>query len=100
VDDPGYRKETVKRRQATVADVRALDRDWERRSVPIMDRAEYLEKLAPQLRVAKLTSIVTATGLSKASWSMIRRGRSVPHPRHWLALNRLVQEQIEIGAKQ
>lgn len=90
VDDPRYRKETVNRRQATVADVRARDRDWELRSAPMMDRAEYLEKLAPQLQVLKLTSIVTATGLSKASCSMIRRGRSVPHPRHWRALAKLV----------
>jgi hypothetical protein len=55
-----------------------------------MNSTEYLERLAPQLHALKLATIVAATGLSKASCSMIRRGRSIPHARHWETLAELI----------
>jgi hypothetical protein len=97
-DDPRYRKDTAERRQWVVERVRAADREWERRGTPMMSRAEYLETLAPQLQALKLSTIMAATGLSNASCSMIRRGRSVPHPRHWAALERLAREGVEAHA--
>jgi hypothetical protein len=40
----------------------------------------------PGLASVKLSDLMVATGLTNASCSRIRRGLSVPHPRHWEAL--------------
>lgn len=66
-----------------MAKVRKADQRWEREARSAVTRDGYLHDVAPALEALKLADIVQATGLSKASCSRIRRGLSVPHPRHW-----------------
>jgi hypothetical protein len=81
--DPRYQPATVKRRQQVVAKVREADQRWAQASHSVVTREDYLRTVAPALEGLKLADIVRVTGLSKASCSHIRRGLSVPHPRHW-----------------
>jgi hypothetical protein len=39
---------------------------------------------------ASVAAIVSATRLRRSSAAEIRRGRRIPHPRHWLKLAELV----------
>ena len=89
--DPRYQPATVRRRQQVVAKVREADQRWERVSHSVVTREDYLRNVAPALEALKLTDVVRVTGLSKASCSRIRRGLSVPHPRHWESLARIAQ---------
>ena len=66
-----------------VAKVREANQRWERAAHSLVTREDYLRNVAPALEALKLADVVQATGLSKASCSRIRRGLSVPHPRHW-----------------
>jgi hypothetical protein len=76
----------VRRRQEVVAKVREANQRWERESRSPTTREDYLRIVVPALKALKLADVVRATGLSKASCSRIRRGLSVPHPRHWESL--------------
>jgi hypothetical protein len=50
----------------------------------------YLEKIQPRLWTIKVPVIATALGVFEPYATDIRKGRRVPHPRHWFALARLV----------
>jgi hypothetical protein len=52
------------------------------------DRAAFVP-VAARLAGVKLADIMAATGMSNTSASMVRAGRTVPHPRHWDALRSL-----------
>jgi hypothetical protein len=49
----------------------------------------YVNKIHPLLAKVPVTAIVSATGLRRSSAAEIRRGRRIPHPRHWLKLAEL-----------
>ncbi len=73
----------LRKRQRVVAKVREANQRRERGAHAPVTREDYRRDVAPALEALKLTDAVRATGLSKASCSRIRRGLSVPHPRHW-----------------
>ena len=86
--DPMHRPEARRKvgtanakRQREVAE---WDRTHERPDAEVF-KAEIL----PHLQDLPLTKLEQATGLSKQYCSHVRRGRYVPHPRHWDALRRL-----------
>ena len=82
-DDPRYHGQSVTQRKRTVAQVQRANQRWERNSEPGMTRERYVETVVPALASVKLSALMAATGLTNASCSLIRRGRTVPHPRHW-----------------
>lgn len=84
--DPRYQEVSVTRRKRTVAQVQRANRRWERTGEPGMTRAQYVGKVVPKLADVKLSALMAVTGLTNASCSLIRRGLTVPHPRHWEAL--------------
>jgi hypothetical protein len=51
-----------------------------------MTREHYVKTVVPALASVKLSALMAATGLTNASCSLIRRGLTVPHPRHWEVL--------------
>jgi CRISPR-associated endonuclease Cas1 len=65
------------------AEVRAWNGE---RPDPEVFRAEIL----PGLRRARIADLVEATGLSEHYCSLIRLGKTIPHPRHWDALRAVV----------
>lgn len=85
-NDPRYNGKSVTQRKRTVAQVQRANRRWERNTKPGMTREHYVKTVVPALAGVKLSALMAATGLTNASCSLIRRGLTVPHPRHWVAL--------------
>jgi hypothetical protein len=50
----------------------------------------YRAKIQPALAGITVPAISTALGISEPYATDIRKGRRIPHPRHWLALGQLV----------
>ena len=59
-----------------------------------MTRAQYLREVLPRLAEVPLHALMKATGLTNASCSTLRRGLTVPHPRHWGRLQRLTTYRL------
>jgi CRISPR-associated endonuclease Cas1 len=55
-----------------------------------LTQESYVNKIHPLLAKAPITAIVSATGLRRSSAAENRRGRRIPHPRHWRKLAELV----------
>ena len=55
------------------------------------DARDFVECVLPALQTASLTQMRRVTGLSISYCATIRRG-TVPHPRHWDSLRRLVHD--------
>jgi CRISPR-associated endonuclease Cas1 len=68
-------------------------RSWEQRNGEGPDRSVFRETILPRLAGVSLTAMRRATGLSRGYCSFIRKGKHVPHPRHWESLRLLVQAQ-------
>ena len=68
--------------------VSAANQAWEREHGPA-DPQVYKRKILPKLADVPLRRLVAVTGLSTTTCSLIRRGRKIPHPRHWEGLRRL-----------
>ena len=88
-EDARYQVATVRKRTRSVDQVRRANQRWERTGHAIMTRETYLRDVVPKLRTRPLSDLMAVTGLTNASCSKIRRGLSVPHPRHWEHLARL-----------
>lgn len=88
-NDPRYHAAAIRKRAKAVDRVRRENQRWEAGRRQAMTRAAYLRDVVPRLRGHKLSELMAATGLTNASCSLIRRGLSVPHPRHWAALAKL-----------
>ncbi|MGH7594225.1 MAG: hypothetical protein ACRELE_10305 [Gemmatimonadales bacterium] len=77
-----------------MTDVRRANRRWERSGQRTMGRASYVAEVVPKLATVKLSALMHATGLTNASCSLIRRGMTVPHPRHWEALRDIASYHV------
>ncbi len=55
-----------------------------------LDEETYRRKIQPRLSVITVPALSSALGISQPYAAEIRTGRCLPHPRHWLALARLV----------
>jgi CRISPR-associated endonuclease Cas1 len=69
-----------------------LQEIWER-SNPNPDRAAFSRDLLPKLEEIRISQLVRATGLSRSYWWRVRRGQSVPHPRHWANVRELLTRE-------
>lgn len=86
--DPTKTPEALRRQSEKMIEQQRAAREWEREHPEKVDPAEFAREILPKIQDVPLNALMAATGLSKRSCSMIRRGLSVPHPRHW---NRLRQ---------
>jgi hypothetical protein len=72
---------------------------WSPSSLPVCLNEEfYIQKIQPQLKTVKVREITQALQVSPPYAAFIRSGRRRPHPRHWLALSRLVGCQRWLGS--
>lgn len=79
------RRAEAQRRQA------AALKAWKSSDKPEwLDEKTYREKIQPCLARIAVPTIVSALTVSVPYATNIRAGRCIPHPRHWLALARLV----------
>jgi CRISPR-associated endonuclease Cas1 len=58
-----------------------------------LDQKTYREKIMLRLAGVTVRTVVSALAVSEPYATNIRAGRCIPHPRHWLALARLVGVQ-------
>jgi len=66
---------------------RAADAQWERAHPGfVADPDAFRREVLPAIQAISLSRIARATGLSVTHAASIRRGRVIPHPRHWDAL--------------
>jgi len=63
---------------------------WKPSDLPTgLDDEVYRREIQPRLKVIKLSSLASALGISIPYAVDIRKGRRVPHRRHWLTLAQL-----------
>jgi transcriptional regulator with XRE-family HTH domain len=65
----------------------------------VLDRADFFATITPRLKELPLRQIMQAAGVTKATASGYRNGKSVPHPSRWPALAQLVgvEEDLVLG---
>jgi CRISPR-associated endonuclease Cas1 len=78
-------------RAATQRRQAAARRAWNPSDKPDwLDEKAYREKIQPRLAGVTVPTIVSSIAVSEPYATNVRAGRCIPHPRHWLALARLV----------
>lgn len=88
--DPTHGREAKRKRGEAVARRRAEAREWtQEHGSAAVDPDVFTRDILPGLATVPLRAMVEATGLGKSFCSLVRRGRSVPHQRHWEALAQL-----------
>jgi hypothetical protein len=87
------RRRTRRRHAAALKAWKPSDKpDW-------LDEKSYTEQIQPQLAGLKVPAIMSALSVSRPYATDIRAGKRIPHPRHWLALARLVGHSMEVREK-
>jgi CRISPR associated protein Cas1 len=85
------RPEHLARRSETMRNHRVGISNWKSSELPgWLTRDVYVNQIQPTLVRVSKSCIRAALGVSEPYSSDIRAGRRHPHPRHWLALARLV----------
>jgi hypothetical protein len=78
-------------RAVTMRRQMAARRAWKPSDLPEwLDEDTYREKIQPLLKTVAVPSISSALNISEPYATDIRAGKRLPHPRHWLALARVV----------
>lgn len=95
-NDPAKTPEAIAKRVAAHSARHRAAVAWDRINPGPHDRDEFCRRVAPMLSKVTLPQMMQATGLSSAYCWRIRRCERVPHPMHWGALRRLVEETGEI----
>jgi len=88
-DDPAHGGEATRRRSKRSAANARANIAWERRQSGSFDPRIFERQIGPKLAAVSLSAMMRATGLSGPYCAMIRRGKCVPHPRHWNTLRAL-----------
>ena len=80
---------SLERRRQSMLAVKAANDELEASNRPIHDAAWFRQNVLPGLQRFSLVTLQSVTGLTNGACSAIRRGRVIPHPRHWKALQQL-----------
>jgi CRISPR-associated endonuclease Cas1 len=59
------------------------------------DNKLYLEQIWPRLANASISTLASTLGVCESYAADIRKGRHIPHPRHWALLAQLVRIDLE-----
>lgn len=86
--DPAHGGVAAKERKDSLTRNRAQIQEWERANAR-RDPKEFRRDILPRLQRVTLREMMRATGLCSGYCAMIRRGKYVPHPRHWKTLGAL-----------
>jgi CRISPR-associated protein Cas1 len=93
--DPRRNADVNLARGEAISDGHRRNRSWAREHLGQRDEAWFKREIGPKLDAFSLKEIAAATGLSLAACSRIRSGVKVPHPRHWVALRKVVGPRKE-----
>ncbi len=80
----------ARRRKAAATRQREVRESGGRTRDVAATREWFEREIRPKLQRVSIRTLTEATGLSPSYWSLIRRGRRVPHARHWAALQALL----------
>jgi CRISPR-associated endonuclease Cas1 len=87
-------------RAATMRRQEAAKQAWKSSDLPEWLTEEfYREQIQPKLAAFTVSAMASALGISKPYATDIRRGKRVPHPRHWEKLAQLIDLSELAGAK-
>jgi CRISPR-associated endonuclease Cas1 len=79
------------RRAETLEKQHALRKTWNPSKKPDwLTEKTYREKIVPRLDKVRVSTIASALAVSLPYAADVRKGRRIPHPRHWLRLSILV----------
>jgi CRISPR-associated endonuclease Cas1 len=84
--DPSHGGEVAQKRGATHREQLRLNAEWEASNLPTMTEAEYRERVLPGLAEVPVRTIAAAMAVSQGYAARVRKGETVPHPRHWPVL--------------
>jgi CRISPR-associated endonuclease Cas1 len=90
-NDPSHGGEVARKRGAAHREQLRLNAEWEASNVPTMTAEEYRDRVLPGLASVSVRAIAAALGVSHGYAARVRKGETVPHPRHWSALRRFVE---------
>jgi hypothetical protein len=90
--DPSHGGEVARKRGATHREQLRRNAEWEASKAPTMTEDEYRARVLPGLARASVRAIALAMGVSQGYAARLRKGETVPHPRHWAALSGLAGE--------
>jgi len=91
--DPAHGGAAATGRQEGLARRQREAQEWERTHAGSANPAEFTRIILPKLRHVTLREMMQATGFSSGYCSMIRKGKHIPHPRHWKALLTLLRRK-------
>jgi hypothetical protein len=87
---PGQDAASRSRRGAAISASRQASKKWREDNPGKRGDPEiFRETILPKLADLKLTAIMDACGVSKATASKVRAGKQIPALRHWDALSEL-----------
>lgn len=79
-------------RAATMRRQEAAKQAWKSSDLPEwLTEKFYREEIQPKLATFTVSAIASALEISKPYATDLRRGKRVPHPRHWKSLARLAE---------
>ena len=87
--DPSKGGEVAKRRAAKLVQRMQDQAAWETEHETEADPEVFRREILPHLQDITLSAMAKETGLSEQYCSLIRRGKYVPHSRHWPNLRHL-----------
>lgn len=93
--DPSKGGQVAKRRAAKLVQRMNDQAAWEAEHGTEADPMVFEQETLPHLQGITVRTMAKATGLSELYCSLIRRGRHVPHERHWETLARLSEYQSD-----
>jgi hypothetical protein len=89
---PGQDAASRSKRGAAISSSRQASKKWKEENPGIRgDPMVFRETIHPGLAGVRLTEIMEACGVSKATASKVRAGKQVPAVRHWDALRILIE---------
>jgi CRISPR-associated endonuclease Cas1 len=90
--DPAQTQAAREKRSQTQRQHARRQREWEATRSESADPDSFIRDVRPRLMSMSLRRIQEATGLSLSYCAQVRSGAKVPHPRHWPALQHLVEQ--------
>jgi CRISPR-associated protein Cas1 len=92
---PNQTRDVRRRRGQAISAARATQEAW-RLDHPdaVIDRGDFLATITPRLKEIPLRQIMQAAGVTKATASGYRNGKSVPHALYWPALAELIGVEV------
>ncbi len=95
--DPAHGSQAAQKRGKHVAQQLQARAAWSGVHHPEPSVQTFRREILPRLRDVPLGAIARVTGLSLGYCSFIRRGKRIPHPRHWEMLRVIAYEARSAG---